>query len=74
MVQECVSKFINFITGEASNKCRYEKCKTINDDDLLWAMTTLVSDDQSPSGLAFVVTASAIESGGSRERDCGGQR
>ncbi|XP_019189680.1 PREDICTED: nuclear transcription factor Y subunit B-3-like [Ipomoea nil] len=40
-VQECVSEFISFITGEASYKCQREKRKTINGDDLLWAMTTL---------------------------------
>ncbi|KAH0986043.1 hypothetical protein GBA52_013220 [Prunus armeniaca] len=40
-VQECVSEFISFTTGEASGKCRREKRKTINGDDLLWAMTTL---------------------------------
>ncbi|XP_059661253.1 nuclear transcription factor Y subunit B-3-like [Cornus florida] len=41
IVQECVSEFISFITGEASDKCQREKRKTINGDDLLWAMTTL---------------------------------
>ncbi|KAL0432023.1 UNVERIFIED_CONTAM: Nuclear transcription factor Y subunit B-11 [Sesamum radiatum] len=40
-VQECVSEFISFVTGEASEKCQREKRKTINGDDLLWAMTTL---------------------------------
>ncbi|KAF5749946.1 hypothetical protein HS088_TW03G00273 [Tripterygium wilfordii] len=40
-VLECVSEFISFITGEASEKCQREKRKTINGDDLLWAMTTL---------------------------------
>ncbi|PKA49717.1 Nuclear transcription factor Y subunit B-2 [Apostasia shenzhenica] len=40
-MQECVSEFISFITGEASDKCQREKRKTINGDDLLWAMTTL---------------------------------
>jgi len=40
-VQECVSEFISFITGEASDKCQREKRKTINGDDLLWAMATL---------------------------------
>ncbi|GFR49507.1 hypothetical protein Agub_g11547 [Astrephomene gubernaculifera] len=40
-VQECVSEFISFITSEASDKCQREKRKTINGDDLLWAMTTL---------------------------------
>ncbi|XP_060188827.1 nuclear transcription factor Y subunit B-3-like [Lycium barbarum] len=41
IVQECVSEFISFITGEASDKCQREKRKTINGDDLMWAMTTL---------------------------------
>lgn len=40
-VQECVSEFISFVTGEASDKCQREKRKTINGDDLLWAMSTL---------------------------------
>ena len=40
-VQECVSEFISFITSEASDKCQREKRKTINGDDLLWAMSTL---------------------------------
>ncbi|XP_043702875.1 nuclear transcription factor Y subunit B-3-like isoform X1 [Telopea speciosissima] len=40
-VQECVSEFISFITSEASDKCNREKRKTINGDDLLWAMATL---------------------------------
>ncbi|KAI4298820.1 hypothetical protein L6164_032337 [Bauhinia variegata] len=44
-VQECVSEFISFITGEASEKCQKEKRKTINGDDLLWAMTTLGFED-----------------------------
>ncbi|CAN4116983.1 unnamed protein product [Withania somnifera] len=37
-VQECVSEFISFITSE-------EKRKTINGDDLLWAMATLGFED-----------------------------
>lgn len=45
VVQVCVSEFINFITGEASDKCLREKRKTINGDDLLWAMTTLGFDN-----------------------------
>lgn len=41
IMQECVSEFISFVTGEASDKCHKEKRKTINGDDILWAMTTL---------------------------------
>ncbi|KAF3794177.1 Nuclear transcription factor Y subunit B-3 [Nymphaea thermarum] len=44
-VQECVSEFISFITGEASDKCLKEKRKTINGDDLLWAMGSLGFED-----------------------------
>ncbi|KAL6853723.1 hypothetical protein ACP4OV_019752 [Aristida adscensionis] len=40
-LQECVSEFISFVTSEASDKCQKEKRKTINGDDLLWAMATL---------------------------------
>eukprot|EP00250_Pteridium_aquilinum_P033980 c6793_g1_i1 orf=531-1022(-) len=41
IVQECVSEFISFITSEASDKCHRDKRKTVNGDDLLWAMTIL---------------------------------
>ncbi|XP_047168761.1 nuclear transcription factor Y subunit B-1-like isoform X3 [Vigna umbellata] len=44
-MQECVSEFISFITSEASEKCQKEKRKTINGDDLLWAMATLGFED-----------------------------
>eukprot|EP00250_Pteridium_aquilinum_P004116 c14350_g1_i1 orf=368-940(+) len=44
-LQECVSEFISFITGEASDKCQREKRKTVNGDDLLWAMGTLGFED-----------------------------
>ncbi|KAE9604180.1 hypothetical protein Lal_00001939 [Lupinus albus] len=40
-VQEYVSEFISFITGEASDKCQRENRKTINGDDIIWAITTL---------------------------------
>jgi histone H3/H4 len=47
-VQECVSEFISFITSEASDRCQQEKRKTINGEDLLWAMGTLGFDDYNP--------------------------
>lgn len=43
-VQECVSEFISFITSEASERCMHEKRKTINGEDILWAMQTLGFD------------------------------
>ncbi|EEF46059.1 nuclear transcription factor Y subunit B-3 [Ricinus communis] len=44
-VQECVSEFISFVTGEASDKCQREKRKTINGEDIIWAITTLGFED-----------------------------
>ena len=38
-VQKCVSEFISFITGEASDKCQKEKRKTVNGDDIIWALS-----------------------------------
>lgn len=40
-IQECVSEFISFITSEAAEKCRQEKRKTVNGEDILFAMTSL---------------------------------
>ena len=40
-VQECVSEFIGFITSEAADRCLQEKRKTINGEDILWAMENL---------------------------------
>ncbi|XP_044487571.1 nuclear transcription factor Y subunit B-1-like [Mangifera indica] len=44
-MQECVSEFISFITSEASEKCKKERRKTVNGDDICWAMGTLGFDD-----------------------------
>ncbi|DAZ97847.1 TPA: hypothetical protein N0F65_002517 [Lagenidium giganteum] len=43
-VQECVSEFISFITSEASDRCIEERRKTINGDDIIWAMSKLGFD------------------------------
>ncbi|CAK7333131.1 unnamed protein product [Dovyalis caffra] len=45
MMQECASEFISFVTSEASEKCRKERRKTVNGDDVCWAMGTLGFDD-----------------------------
>lgn len=44
-MQECVSEFISFVTSEASDKCRNEKRKTLNGDDICWALGTLGFDE-----------------------------
>ena len=43
-VQECVSEFISFITSEACEKCKSGNRKTINGDDLLYALNQLGFD------------------------------
>lgn len=43
-IQECVSEFISFITSEASERCHQEKRKTINGEDILFAMCALGFD------------------------------
>lgn len=40
-IQECVSEFILFITSEACDRCLQEKRKTVNGEDLLWAVQSL---------------------------------
>lgn len=44
-MQECVSEFISFITSEASDRCFQEKRKTINGEDILYAMSNLGFDN-----------------------------
>ncbi|XWS11360.1 hypothetical protein CRYUN_Cryun38cG0077300 [Craigia yunnanensis] len=44
-IQECVSEFISFITGEANERCQREQRKTITAEDVLWAMGKLGFDD-----------------------------
>ncbi|XP_023936895.1 uncharacterized protein LOC112045065 [Bicyclus anynana] len=44
-LQECISEFISFITSEASDRCQMEKRKTINGEDVLFAMNALGFDN-----------------------------
>lgn len=44
-VQECLSEFISFITSEAAERCSQEKRKTINGEDILFAMSNLGFDN-----------------------------
>ncbi|XP_020196190.1 transcriptional activator hap3-like [Aegilops tauschii subsp. strangulata] len=45
VIQECATEFIGFVTGEASERCRRERRKTVNGDDICHAMTTLGLDN-----------------------------
>ncbi|KAJ8564914.1 hypothetical protein K7X08_001374 [Anisodus acutangulus] len=60
-VQECVSEFISFITSEASDKCQKEKRKTINGDDLIWALTTLGFEDYIEPLKAYLIRYRELE-------------
>lgn len=40
-----MSEFISFITSEASDRCFQEKRKTINGEDILFAMSNLGFDN-----------------------------
>ncbi|VAI73036.1 unnamed protein product [Triticum turgidum subsp. durum] len=44
-IQECVSEFISFVTGEANERCHMEHRKTVNAEDILWALNRLGFDD-----------------------------
>ncbi|KAF3484923.1 hypothetical protein F2Q69_00054786 [Brassica cretica] len=44
-IQECVSEYISFVTGEANERCQREQRKTITAEDILWAMSKLGFDD-----------------------------
>ncbi|KAL3319296.1 hypothetical protein Ciccas_002041 [Cichlidogyrus casuarinus] len=44
-VQECVSEFISFITSEAVDRCIEEKRKTVNGEDILFAIHALGFDN-----------------------------
>jgi nuclear transcription Y subunit beta len=43
-IQECTTEFVGFVTGEASERCRRERRKTINGDDICHAMRSLGLD------------------------------
>lgn len=45
LIQACCIEFISFLTSEANDRCLQEKRKTINGDDILYAMKTLGFED-----------------------------
>lgn len=44
-MQECATEFISFVTSEASDKCHKENRKTVNGDDICWALSALGFDN-----------------------------
>lgn len=53
-MQECASEFISFVTGEASDKCHKENRKTVNGDDICWALSALGFDNYAEAILRYV--------------------
>ncbi|KAI9091847.1 histone-fold-containing protein [Phlyctochytrium arcticum] len=53
-IMECVSEFISFITSEATDRCISEKRKTINGEDILWAMQSLGFDNYCQTMKAYL--------------------
>ncbi|KAL4582880.1 hypothetical protein LXL04_007441 [Taraxacum kok-saghyz] len=49
-IQECVSEYIIFVTGEANDRCQREQRKTITAEDVLWAMSKLGEFDGGERG------------------------
>lgn len=53
-MQECATEFISFVTGEASDKCHKENRKTVNGDDICWALSALGFDNYAEAILKYL--------------------
>ncbi|KAK5773067.1 hypothetical protein PVK06_049371 [Gossypium arboreum] len=53
-LQECATEFISFVTGEASDKCRKENRKTVNGDDICWALGALGFDNYADAVVRYL--------------------
>ncbi|XP_027109518.2 nuclear transcription factor Y subunit B-4-like [Coffea arabica] len=53
-IQECATEFISFVTAEASDKCYKENRKTVNGDDICWALSTLGFDTYAEAMLRYL--------------------
>ncbi|CAH8320665.1 unnamed protein product [Eruca vesicaria subsp. sativa] len=73
-MQECVSEFISFVTGEASDKCHKEKRKTVNGDDICWAMANLGFDDYAEQLKKYLNRYRVIEGERSNHHGKGGAK
>ncbi|XVE63038.1 hypothetical protein DITRI_Ditri06bG0167600 [Diplodiscus trichospermus] len=53
-MQECATEFISFVTGEASDKCQKENRKTVNGDDICWALSALGFDNHAEAIVRYL--------------------
>ncbi|SAL99098.1 hypothetical protein [Absidia glauca] len=75
-VQECVSEFISFITSEYPfyilDRCQQEKRKTINGEDILWAMQSLGFENYAEALKIYLIKyreTTKIDRGPAKEKD-----
>ncbi|RLN11908.1 nuclear transcription factor Y subunit B-10-like [Panicum miliaceum] len=71
MIQDCVSEFISFVTGEANERCHTEHRKTVTAEDLVWAMNRLGFDDYIRPLNAYPQRMREVEAGGAGGRGSG---
>uniref|UniRef100_A0ACD6AET1 Uncharacterized protein n=1 Tax=Avena sativa TaxID=4498 RepID=A0ACD6AET1_AVESA len=64
LIQECVSEFISFVTGEANERCHAEHRKTVTAEDVVWAMDRLGFDDYVLPLTLFLQRMRECEAGG----------
>ncbi|KAB2604767.1 nuclear transcription factor Y subunit B-4 [Pyrus ussuriensis x Pyrus communis] len=53
-MQECATEFLSFVTGEASDKCHKENRKTVNGDDICWALSALGFDNHAQATTRYL--------------------
>ncbi|CAM0877097.1 unnamed protein product [Alopecurus aequalis] len=74
LIQECVSEFISFVTGEANERCHAEHRKTVTAEDVVWAMDRLGFDDYVQPLAAFLQRMREREAGaGAGRAACDGR-
>lgn len=53
-MQECTTEFISFVTGEASDKCHKDNRRTVNGNDICWALSALGFDTYAEATLMYL--------------------
>lgn len=53
-MQECATEFLSFVTAEASDKCHKENRKTVNGDDICWALSALGFDNYAQATIRYL--------------------
>ncbi|KAH1032058.1 hypothetical protein J1N35_044232 [Gossypium stocksii] len=59
-MQECATKFVSFVTREASHKCHEDNRKTVNGNGICWALKSLGFDHYGEVILRYRMTERMI--------------